>query len=100
MFLCVSWFRSQAIPKGTNLSRINRRFPHDSPLSGIQSFPSSTLIFPHRARPDILCVKRNRLAIKRLTIFRVVDMQTLKMVNYLYHNALRITMICHGRFTF
>ena len=35
------------------------------------------------ARPDILGVERNRLAIKRLTIFRVVDMQTLKMVNYL-----------------
>lgn len=52
MFLCVSWLRSLAIPKGTNLSRINRRFPHDSPLSGIQSFPSSTLIFPYLARPD------------------------------------------------
>ena len=30
-----------------------------------------------------LGVERNHLAIKRLTIFRVVDMQTLKMVNYL-----------------
>lgn len=52
MFLCVSWLRSLAILKGTNLSRINRRFPHDSPLTSLQSFPSSTLIFPHRARPD------------------------------------------------
>ncbi len=83
MFLCVSWLRSQAFLKGTNLSRINRRFPHDSPLTGIQSFPSSTLIFPHRASPDTLGVERNLMAIKRLTIFRVVDMQTLKMANYL-----------------
>ena len=30
-----------------------------------------------------LGVERNHLAIKRLTIFRVVNMQTLKMVNYL-----------------
>lgn len=30
-----------------------------------------------------LGVERNHLTIKRLTIFRVVDMQTLKMVNYL-----------------
>lgn len=100
MFLCVSGLRSPAIPKDTNLSRINRRFPHDSPLTSLQSFPSPTLIFPYLARPDALGVECNHLTIKRLTIFRVVDMQTLKMVNYLYHNALRITMICHGRFTF
>lgn len=55
---------------------------------------------PYLARPDTLGVERNRMAIKRLTIFRVCIPITLKMVNYLYHNALRITMICHGRFTF
>ena len=48
-----------------------------------KSFPSSTLIFPHRARPDTLGVERNLMAIKRLTIFRVCIPITLKMVNYL-----------------
>ena len=38
-------------------------------------------------------MERNHLAIKRLTIFRVCISITLKMVNYLYHNALRATMI-------
>lgn len=54
---------------------------------------SSSLTAP---RPDTLGVERNHLAIKRLTIFRVCIPITLKMVNYLYHNALRATMICHG----
>lgn len=100
MFLCVSWLRSLAIPKGTNLSRINRRFPHDSPRPIAFSFHKSLLFFGKLFQDDTSSVERKHLTIKRLTIFRVCISITLKMVNYLYHNALRPTMICHGRFTF
>ena len=47
------------------------------------SFHTSLLFLVNFFQDDTLGMEHNHMAIKRLTIFRVVDMQTLKMVNYL-----------------